>query len=103
MMKDRAFGNGLAGHCFETQRLGAELEIIMFLLAARAMLVFHWIGRGAVELDHIRLTSQAKPIGPQRQCPFDAYALFYGPLRLIHLLMHRAPAKRVQILTKSLF
>jgi hypothetical protein len=78
------------------------LQIIMFLLPARAMLVLHWVGRIAVKLDDISPPDQSETMRPQRQRALHPHAFLNNPLWLIDLFVNCPASQRVQVLTESL-
>jgi len=72
-MKDRSPWYGLARHLFQAYCLGAELQVIMFTLAAGAVFVLHGVRDLTVQFDNVGFTYQTKSTIPNRQSAFDPY------------------------------
>ena len=72
-MKDRSPWYGLARHVFQTHRLGAKLQVIMFTLAAGTVLVLHGVRDLTVQFDNVGFAYQTKSPIPNRQSTFDPY------------------------------
>ena len=102
MVEDRPLRNVLPRHFFEAQGLGAELQVVVFLLAPRPVFVFDGVGRGAVELDDVGPTGQPQRRRPKRQGPFHADAFLDRVLGFVHLPMHGPAPKGVQVLVERL-
>ena len=102
-MEDRALRHVLPGHFFETQGLGAELQVVVFLLAPRPVFVFDRVGRGAVKLHDVGPPGQSQCRRPERQSPLHADAFFDRMLGFVHLSMHGPAPEGVQVLVERLF
>jgi hypothetical protein len=97
-MVDSAQRHLLAGHLLQTQRLGSELDVVIDPFLARAMLVFHRVGRAVrKKLDHVALAYQPQSIRPDLQRSLHPPVTRYCMAHFVSSCMLRRATQRMNV------
>ena len=102
-VEDRAFGYRAPEHVFQTHRLCGELEVVVQLLPFRPVFEFDRVHTAIqVKFDQVGLADKAETVTPQRQCALHPHAGLDLVSGCVDQMVHRLPARRVDIVGKGL-
>jgi hypothetical protein len=104
--------DGHTKHFLKTQRLGAELNVVVFPPAPFPKFELDWVETFRVNnlgvwsvlefrLHDIAFAAKTQPLGPHRQCAQQRYALHYFIARKVRMLMDDIGSEGVLVVLKD--